>query len=110
MTTFDTIKTDLLQKVLSLKLSVDIAVEQFSTANEFDSARNRLESYYPGIEKCLSLINEIDKLISDHRYSDAEILTTKVKAISELIKEDAQDFILTMQTGFSDHPDMNSWN
>jgi hypothetical protein len=96
---FDTIIRDLSRTVNELEFSVMQAYEQFlakyGVGHEYSS---RLESYFPAIDKQREYIDELDSYIKTgelHKFYD---VATKIRALSDMIKTDAKDFLLSMGT------------
>jgi len=108
---FSCLKIDLLEKISSLKTTTDYAIENLSiTYGKNHPMILRLRSYYMGIDNCLTDINSLDAFFEQKNYDAIELVTVRIKAISEMIKNDAKDLLLSIQTGFDDVPDEFLWN
>lgn len=60
---------------------------------------NRLESYFPAIDKQREYIIELNECIVAQDFEKFHDVATKVRALSELIKNDAKSLLMYMSTG-----------
>lgn len=92
----------LAKTVCELEYSVMQAYEQFlakyGVGHEYS---NRLESYFPAIDKQHLFITEMDDLAKKGDFEAVLNKAAKIRALSEMIKEDARSFLTTMNTGVS---------
>ena len=97
---FDAIIRELSRTVNELEYSVMQAYEQFlakyGVGHEYSS---RLESYFPAIDKQREYIDELDFHIKKGELEKFYDVATKIRALSEMIKTDAKDFLLSMAQG-----------
>lgn len=73
-------------------------------------AVKRLDEYYPILDKQLEYINMIDDLVKDENYEDLMLLSSKIKAMAEMIKKDASELVDEFHNGVNRKPDKNTWN
>lgn len=86
--------------VNELELSVMHAYEQFLAKYGVGHEHvSRLESYFPAIDKQREYINELDECIVSQDFEKFHDVATKVRALSELIKNDAKSLLSYMSTG-----------
>jgi hypothetical protein len=86
--------------VNELELSVMHAYEQFLSKYGVGHEHvNRLESYFPAIDKQREYIVELDECIATKDFERFHEVATKVRALSELIKNDAKSLLSYMSTG-----------
>lgn len=105
------LKAELIEKVSALKTSTDYAIENLTKSyGENHPIIERLRSYYMGIDNCLSDINSLDSYLENNDYNAIESAANRIRGISEMIKDDAKDLLLSIQTGFDDVPEEFLWN
>lgn len=95
----DIIKT-LSISVTELELSVIHAYDQFLVKYGVGHVHvNRLESYFPAIDKQREYIEDLDKCLLSGDAARFYEVSMKVRALSELIKNDAKSLLTYMNTG-----------
>lgn len=112
------IKTELFQKILELKETVDSATYNIKNSSDIEehgtntkqNIIQRLQSYSSGIEKSFNYLNSFDELIAGNKMHDLDLTASKIKAISELIKSDARDLLCILLTGKENYPEETIWN
>lgn len=86
--------------VNELELSVMHAYEQFLTKYGVGHEHvTRLESYFPAIDKQREYIIQLNECIVTKDFERFHDVATKVRALSELIKNDAKSLLSYMSTG-----------
>jgi hypothetical protein len=86
--------------VNELELSVMHAYEQFLTKYGVGHEHvTRLESYFPAIDKQREYITELSRCLAIKDFERFHDVATKVRALSELIKNDAKSLLSYMSTG-----------
>jgi ABC-type iron transport system FetAB ATPase subunit len=100
------IKKTLDVTVKELKISIDAAILNMTEIyGEDHYSIQRLQSYYPALKKQVEYVKQLDKLIECSDYDNIMIFVSKIRAISEMIKEDAKSLLLSLQTGKDIVPD-----
>lgn len=86
--------------VNELELSVMHAYEQFVTKYGPGHVHvSRLESYFPAIDKQREYIDELNMCLVEKDFVKFHDISSKVRALSELIKNDAKCLLSYMSTG-----------
>lgn len=105
------IKTELIYSMQQLRISIDEATAKMSeTYHEDHHIVQRLKSYYPALDKQEEYVNMLDALILENNYEEIELLSTKIRAIADMIKTDARSLLLSLQTGEEEFPEGVVWN
>lgn len=105
------IKSELIQSMQQLRLSIDEASARMSqTYHEDHHIVQRLKSYYPALNKQEEYVNLLDSLIMEKNYEGIELLSAKIKAIADMIKSDAKSLLWSLQTGEEEFPEGVIWN
>lgn len=71
---------------------------------------SRLDTYDEAIEKIVNEVDKIDKLHTKEDHLELNHICNKISELSNMIKNDAMDLILTIGTGFTAYPDEDLWN
>lgn len=86
--------------VNELEISVMYAYDQFLIKyGAGHSHVTRLESYFPAIDKQREYIDELESCLLSNDLTKFYEVSIKVKALSELIKNDAKSLLTYMNTG-----------
>lgn len=92
----------LAKTVCELEYTVMQAYEQFlakyGVGHEYS---NRLESYFPAIDKQHLFMAEMEEHAKKNELVAVLDKAAKIRALSEMIKEDARSFLTSMNTGLS---------
>lgn len=105
------VKAKLVESITTLRRCVDLAAMNiFEKYGNNHALLKRIESYYPGIEKSIEYVNMIEKSFLRGDFVEAQSLSEKVCAISEMIRTDASGILLLIDTGFDELPDSSGWN
>ena len=105
------IKNELIYSMQRLRISIDEATAKMSeTYHEDHHIVQRLKSYYPALDKQEEYVNMLDALILENNYEEIELLSTKIRAIADMIKTDARSLLLSLQTGEEEFPEGVVWN
>jgi hypothetical protein len=70
----------------------------------------RLNSYFPALDKQDKYINELENLINLRKYETIINTITKIQAIGDMLKDDAKSLLSSLQTGKEDIPDDIDFN
>lgn len=94
------IKQSLDITIKELKISIDAAILNMTEIyGEDHYSIERLKSYYPALKKQVDYVTKLDELIECGDYDKIMVFVSKIRAISEMIKEDAKSLLLSLQTG-----------
>jgi hypothetical protein len=86
--------------VNDLELSVIHAYDQFVVKYGVGHEHvSRLESYFPAIDKQREYITKLNECIEAKDFEKFHDVATKVRALSELVKNDAKCLLSYMSTG-----------
>lgn len=100
MESVEEVMRTLAKTVCELEYTVMQAYEQFlvkyGAGHEYS---NRLESYFPAIDKQHLFITEMEEKVKIGDLSFVLDRAVKIRALSEMIKEDAKSFLASMNTG-----------
>lgn len=103
---FFKLKSLLIEKMKELRISIDDATQKFTLLyGEDHFVVARLKSYYPALEKQEQYTQELDILLAAGDFQSLAEVSQKIKAISELIKEDAKSLLALMQNSEESLPD-----
>lgn len=103
---FNKIKILLIDKMKDLRESIDEATKSFTVLyGENHSIVERLKSYYPALDKQEKYAEELDSIISAGDFERLSYVSLKIKAISEMIKDDARSLLSSIQNGEDLLPD-----
>lgn len=99
---FDNIISLLSRTVTELEYSVVQAYDQFlfkyGAGHPYSA---RLESYFPAIDKQREYIDELEKYFADGNFIEFHSVTAKIRALSNMVKEDAKSFLGYISSGES---------
>ena len=108
---FNNIRKLLISSCDDLKQSIDVAKDGLLTKyGKEHYAVKRLDEYYLILNKQYEYIDEMEPFIKDQNYEEAALLSNKIKAMADMIKNDAYDLIQEFNNGVSSIPDKNTWN
>lgn len=105
------LKSMLMLSSTELRNSINVARDSILTKYGREHyAVKRLNEYYPILDKQLEYINMIDDLVKDENYAELLLLSSKIKAMAEMIKKDASELVDEFHNGVYNKPDKNTWN
>lgn len=103
---FQRTKIVLIECMKELRLSIDDATEKFiQLYGENHEIVERLKSYYPALDQQEKCAEELDSLINAGDFEELNHVSLKIKAISEMIKNDAKELLASIQNGKNILPD-----
>lgn len=105
------IKTELQISMNQLKHSIDAACDKMSEMySEDHHIVKRIRSYYDALEKQQEYVDMLDVLIERRDFQEIDLLSSKIKAIADMIKTDAKSLLSSINTGSEDIPEDLLWN
>lgn len=88
-----------------------ISLIRYLTDNNLDNnLLIRMNSYLTAIDNCFDNLSTAKNFIENYDYVTAQSYIYKICAISDMLKNDALDVLLTKQTGFDEVPETFMWN